>query len=184
MTCPRSHCQHVAWLVPELGSLGLQSLNISPLYFPSLLEKLLRYLRICPRSAGLNRISPVVEFLNRHAEGKGEALIFKTNDSGIHKKKEAERTASTSCCEQTLLLCVPGLRLLIKPLPVSLEKGQHNLRGTAPPKAPPLPELLVFTFQHLKNSAGIPPALTGCRTPPGLPSAGMVMGHLVPRNSG
>lgn len=59
--------------------------------------------RIWPRSAGLHRTTPVLEFLNRDAEGKGEALIFKTNDFGIHRKMErrklpAPRFVSRHCC--------------------------------------------------------------------------------------
>lgn len=50
-------------------------------------------------------------------------------------------------------------------LPVVLEKGKENFRGTATPQAPSLPELLVFTFPNLKNSGGIHTALT----PSGIP---------------
>lgn len=59
--------------------------------------------RIWPRSAGLHRITPVLEFLNREPEGNGEALIFKTNDFGIHRKAQcrqlpAPRFVSRHCC--------------------------------------------------------------------------------------
>lgn len=118
---------------------------------------------ICPHSASLNRITPVVEFLNKDAEGKGEALIFKTNNFGIHKKTEhkklpAPRFVSRHYCFVPLCCC------FLLHIPGAAGGRRGHFTHVAPHKALLLPELLVFTFQNVKNSAGLPPALTPSKT--------------------
>lgn len=70
---------------------------------------------IHPHSAGLNRISPAVSYLNGDAEGKGEALTFQTND--WHSPDENPRKLAAPGFVREHCCFVPAVQLLIKQLP-------------------------------------------------------------------
>lgn len=155
------------WLGCSMN-LGLSdsSLNSSPVFHVWAEKGVVVPQGSYPRSAGLNRAHPAVEFLNRDAEGKGEALIFQTNDFGTHKKRNLENWQHLTLCANTRALfpSVTALRCPAPP-PMSLEKGQENFRGTVAPKAVLLWELLVFTFQNVKSRGGIHTTLSPSRVP-------------------
>lgn len=120
---------------------------------------------IHPHSAGLNRISPAVSYLNRDAEGKGEALTFQTNDFGIHQTRTLESWQPLALCSNTAALFPRCSSSLNSSLPAVLQKEPERLRGAATPRAPWLPALLVFPFQNLKNRRGIHRAPSPSRLP-------------------
>lgn len=83
-----------------------------------------------------------------------------------HSQKHKLAGCQLLFCVRTLGLCFPTCSSWKAAPPPCFWGQKENFRGAAAPKVLLLSELLVFTFQNLKNSGGIPPAFPPA---PGVP---------------